>query len=183
VSPSSLKFRPRAAALLGTVLRAAFILPAVAASATSRNRIALTSLESGVLGQLNAIRHEHDLVPLALSPSLTAASAQHSEQMAQDGYFRHASFNGSVFWARIGRWYSSNGYRYWSVGENLLWSSPDVTPVVALRLWMESPEHRANILNPAWREIGVVALHVGTAPGTYQGRPVTIITTDFGVRR
>jgi uncharacterized protein YkwD len=48
---------------------------------------------------------------------------------------------------------------------------------------MHSPEHRANILKPEWREIGVSAVHLDTAPGTYGGRPVTIVTTDFGVRR
>jgi uncharacterized protein YkwD len=47
---------------------------------------------------------------------------------------------------------------------------------------MDSPEHRANILTPRWREIGISAVHVAAAPGTFQGREVTIITTDFGVR-
>ena len=72
---------------------------------------------------------------------------------------------------------------YWSVGENLLWSSPNVDPAGALKLWMNSPEHRANILTARWREIGVSALHVADAPGVYHGLEVTIITTDFGVRR
>jgi uncharacterized protein YkwD len=48
---------------------------------------------------------------------------------------------------------------------------------------MNSPEHRENILTPRWREIGVAAIHVGRAPGTFRNLPVTIITTDFGVRR
>jgi Uncharacterized protein with SCP/PR1 domains len=48
---------------------------------------------------------------------------------------------------------------------------------------MNSPEHKANILNPRWRQIGISSVHVDAAPGTYQGLPVTIITTDFGVRR
>jgi uncharacterized protein YkwD len=51
-----------------------------------------------------------------------------------------------------------------------------------MQLWMNSPEHRANILDPRWREVGVSAMHFDAAPGTYQGRAVTIITTDFGVR-
>jgi uncharacterized protein YkwD len=49
-------------------------------------------------------------------------------------------------------------------------------------MWMHSPEHRANILDSRWREIGVAAVHT-TAGGTYGNQPVTIITTDFGVRR
>jgi hypothetical protein len=39
------------------------------------------------------------------------------------------------------------------------------------------------MLTARWREIGLSAVHVMTAPGTYGGREVTIVTTDFGVRR
>jgi uncharacterized protein YkwD len=48
---------------------------------------------------------------------------------------------------------------------------------------MNSPEHRANILTAEWRQIGVAAVHVDSAPGVFNGQPVTIITTDFGYRR
>jgi uncharacterized protein YkwD len=136
-----------------------------------------------VLQQLNRIRVEHGLVPLRLSRALGAAAAQHSREMSVDGYFEHASHDGTAFWQRIEHWYGAGGYGFWSVGENLLWSSPDVDPAAALQLWMNSPEHRANILAPRWREIGVAAVHVATAPGAYRGLQVTIITTDFGVRR
>ena len=47
---------------------------------------------------------------------------------------------------------------------------------------MESPAHRANILTPRWREVGLSAVNVAAAPGVYGGRDVMIITTDFGVR-
>ena len=73
--------------------------------------------------------------------------------------------------------------KYWSVGENLLWSSPDVDPSSALKMWFDSPEHKRNMLNARWREIGLSAVHVAAAPGTYGGREVTIITADFGVKR
>jgi uncharacterized protein YkwD len=49
-------------------------------------------------------------------------------------------------------------------------------------MWLASPEHRANLMNPHWREIGVAAVHVTAAPGIYRGLDVTIVTTDFGVR-
>jgi hypothetical protein len=38
-------------------------------------------------------------------------------------------------------------------------------------------------MNPRWREIGVSAVHENAAPGVYKGLDVTIVTTDFGVRR
>ena len=159
----------------------AFAAP-VASSSKASTHVTLTSLESGVLQQLNAIRVQHGLVPLKISARLTASADQHSAEMGADGYFEHNSHDGTAFWKRIAHWYASTGYGYWSVGENLLWSSPDVDPKHALELWMNSPEHRANILAPRWREIGVSAVHVQAAPGTYRGLDVTIITTDFGVR-
>jgi uncharacterized protein YkwD len=152
-------------------------------SGQAANRVGLSSLESGVLSDLNRIRVQHGLQPVKLSARLTASAAQHSEEMGADGYFEHNSQDGTEFWKRIDRFYGQNGYGYWSVGENLLWSSPNVDPAGALQLWMNSPEHRANILSPRWREIGISAVHFAAAPGTYKGLEVTIITTDFGVRR
>ncbi len=172
-----------------TVIAVAFValvgaLAAPAAqSGRASNRVALSSLESGVLAGLNQIRVQHGLQPVKISARLTASAVQHTKQMGVDGYFEHNSNDGTAFWKRIGRWYPSSGYRYWSVGENLLWSSPQVDSAGAMQLWMNSPEHRANILNARWREIGISAVHFAAAPGTYKGLEVTIITTDFGVRR
>jgi uncharacterized protein YkwD len=143
---------------------------------------ALSSLEQGVLSAINAFRTQNHLTPLRLSTPLTTAARGHSQQMASDGYFAHESYDGSPFWKRIQRFYPAGSMRYWSVGENLLWSSPDVDPSGALKLWLASPEHRANLMSSKWREIGVSALHVTAAPGTYRGLDVTIVTTDFGVR-
>ena len=49
-------------------------------------------------------------------------------------------------------------------------------------MWENSPEHRKNMLDPHWREIGISAVHAPTASGVYNGLPVSIVTTDFGVR-
>lgn len=153
-----------------------------APSASAKNRAVLDSFESGVFQKLNQTRVDHGLAPLRLSTCLTTASNAHSVEMAYDGYFDHSSRDGTPFWKRVDRWYGSSGYRSWSVGENILWSSPNLTPGRALALWMASPEHRANILNPQWREIGIAAVHLNGAPGVYHGLPVTVITTDFGAR-
>jgi uncharacterized protein YkwD len=143
----------------------------------------LAALESDVLAQLNAIRVQHRLVPLTTSAALTASADQHTIEMAADGYFAHNSQDGTPFWKRIQQWYPQGTFHYWAVGENLVWESPDLDAPGAMELWMGSPEHRANILDPKWREIGVSALHADAAPGTYQGLGVTIVTTDFGVRK
>jgi uncharacterized protein YkwD len=172
----------RRAAAFVSALAALLVGPSPGALAQS-HADAMQQLQTGVLSDLNATRHEHGLAPLRLSSSLSAAARQHSAEMATRGYFSHSSANGTSFDRRIARYYPMGRSRYWSVGENLLWSSPDVDAAGALRMWMNSPEHRANILSARWRQIGISAVHVDAAPGTYGGAPVTVITTDFGVRR
>ncbi len=173
----------RAARIFVGVLAAAALLVPAAAAAPRRSDAGLTALESGVLAQINTFRRGHHLAPLKLNGKLGAAAREHTVQMGQDGYFAHNSADGSVFWKRIQGFYASGPWSYWSVGENLLWSSPDVTPAKALQMWLASPEHKANLMNPRWREIGVAAVHVAAAPGVFKGLDVTIVTTDFGVRR
>jgi uncharacterized protein YkwD len=143
----------------------------------------LSSLERGVLTNINSFRHDHKLTSLRFSSKLAAAAREHSAEMAQRGYFSHDSADGTSFDKRISRYYSISGKHYWSVGENLLWSSPDVNAVGALNMWLNSPEHRKILLTARWREIGLSAVHVASASGTYGGRAVTIVTADFGVRR
>ena len=154
-----------------------------AGGAAAGPRASLTPLETGVLADINSFRAAHGLARLRLSTSLTLAARAHSTQMAQDGYFAHESADGSPFWKRVQAFYGSSPWRLWSVGENLLWSSPGVTAGHALQMWVASPEHLKNLMNPQWREIGVSAVHVSAAPGVYRGLGVTIVTTDFGVRR
>jgi uncharacterized protein YkwD len=175
--------RTLTAAALGACLTLVAASAALGAPAQPRQPASsLSSLEQGVLVDINAFRTAHHLVPLRLSAALTQSAREHSQQMASDGYFAHESADGSAFWKRIQRFYPSTPFRYWSVGENLLWSSPDVDAQGALKLWVNSPEHRANLLTARWREIGVSAVRVAAAPGAYNGLDVTIVTTDFGVR-
>ena len=168
-------------ALVGTVVGLC-IAAGPAGATANRPAAALSALEQGVLSDINSLRGDHGLAPLRLSSALTAAARQHSTEMAARGYFSHNSAGGSSFDKRIARYYPIAGMHYWSVGENLLWSSPDVDAGGALTMWWNSPEHRKNMLTARWREIGISAVHVAAAPGTYGGREVTIVTTDFGVR-
>ena len=155
---------------------------AATALATSRSERSLRTLNHQVLAAVNGFRVAHGLVPLRDSKRLDSAARQHSLEMGRLGYFAHNSANGTAFWRRIQHYYGSRNYGQWSVGENLLWSSPTVGAAQAMKMWIASPEHLRNLLSPQWRQIGVSAVHVAAAPGVYHGRGVTIITTDFGVR-
>ena len=170
-------------ALVVVVLLCLSLVPAAFAGPTAAvGETRVQSLNVGVLAQLNAIREQHGLVPLTLSTQLSAAALGHSQQMLADGYFAHDSYDGSAFWKRMASYEHGAPTGYWSVGENLLWSSPVVSAAQALKLWMASPEHRANILTAKWRQIGIASVHAQSAPGAFGNRPVTVITTDFGVR-
>jgi uncharacterized protein YkwD len=170
---------PRAALLLCLV--AALVAPA--ASARAQRATHQTGLENDVLVQLNAIRVNHGLVPLKLSAGLDAAATQHTREMLRLDYFAHDSADGTSFDDRIARYYPfSARFHSWSVGENLVWEEPDLDAAEALRLWMASPPHRRNILDPQWREIGISAVHATDAPSVFGGEDVTVITTDFGTR-
>jgi uncharacterized protein YkwD len=161
----------------------ALVLSASAPSATHGRGVTVDALERSVVTQINSFRRSHGLVALRLSTPLSRAAEQHSLEMARVGYFAHESADGSSFDKRIARFYPSDRRAYWSVGENLLWSSPSIDAAGALQLWLNSPPHRENLLTARWREIGISAIHVAAAPGTYGGQPVTIVTADFGVRR
>ena len=161
----------------------AALVALTAPAALSASSTSMAGLEAGVLQQLNAVRADHGLSALRTNAKLAAAASQHSREMANDGYFEHNSVDGTSFATRIAKWYPLGSFHSWIVGENLLWSSPSVDPPEAVAMWMRSPGHRANILNPRFREIGIGAVYSTSARGTYTHLPVTIITTDFGVRR
>jgi uncharacterized protein YkwD len=172
------------------VLAAAGLVVVSSSAATSRGSsstdrsarlVGLPLLESQVLAGINDLRRKAGLVPLRASSALGTAAFEQSSSMAEHGFFAHASFGGSPFWKRVAAKYAI-GAGSWSVGENLVFSSPQLTAQTALELWLQSPEHRSNMLSPTWREIGLGAVHVSSAPGVYAGRAVTILTADFGVR-
>jgi uncharacterized protein YkwD len=170
-------------AIVGMLAALVVLGTAAPASTAAPRRTQSSQLEAAVLSQINTVRREHGLASLRVNSRLTAAAVQHSQDMGARGYFKHESADGSAFWKRVERFYASTKYRFWSVGENLLWSSPDVDGAGAIDMWMNSPPHRANLLNGRWREVGISAVHVMQAPGAYRGLDVTIVTADFGVRR
>ena len=142
----------------------------------------LDEIEAPTIVLINELRVENGLRPLKVSFRLAQAAEEHAVSMATEGYFDHSSSDGTSFWKRIARFYPQGGFRRWTVGENLLWASPDVTASQALQMWLGSPGHRKVLLSPAWTHIGLAAVHVTNAPGIYEGFDVTILAADFGAR-
>jgi uncharacterized protein YkwD len=157
--------------------------PATAAAPGDRSLPGTAAgVEAPTIDAINEARHERGLRMLRVSSQLAASASAQTTAMAEGGFFTHESSDGSPFWQRIARFYPSRGFSRWLVGENLLWASPEISPQRAVELWLESPSHRRILLNPAWTEIGLSAVHLTKAPGVFGGLEVTIVTADFGVR-
>ena len=169
--------------LLALACAGVVVAPAGARSTDGvRTVAARDGLEAEILAQINQIRGQRGLKPLRLSPALGAAADAHSKDMAKRGYFDHDGPGGWTFAKRMNRWYPQGSHRLWSAGENLLWYSPEVQAAEAVKMWMQSPGHRRNLLFGQWREVGLSAIHVDSAPGAFEDLEVTILTADFGVR-
>ncbi len=138
------------------------------------------ALVRSTLCVVNAERARHRLRPLGLDARLSSAARRHAVDMARKNFFAHNSLDGSTFLDRIRRSGYLRGARGWSVGENIAWGSgSQASPRAIGRAWMASPGHRANILSPSYRELGV-----GVASDTpVRGLPGATYATSFGSRR
>jgi uncharacterized protein YkwD len=167
--------------LLIVALALGLASPATATSPRAHvHQRANPTLAQRILVLLNRVRVQHGLTPLELDPSLTHAASRHTSEMLRDGYFGHESADGASFTTRLAP-YTGTGAR-WAVAENLLWASGPLDAERAVAVWMESPEHRANILAARWRQVGIAVIHADRAPGYYGNHSATVVTTDFGTR-
>lgn len=142
----------------------------------------LKGLERRVLRRLNRYRKQHGVRTVRMQTQLRRAALAHARAMGKKGFFQHDSANGESFDTRIKRYYGVKGFRSWSVGENLLWASGGLSAKRAIALWDGSAGHRRNMREGDWRQIGVAAVRVRSAPGVFRGFDVTIVVTDFGTR-
>ena len=174
--------------VIGRSLAALLLLLAVAGAVATRSSAAgaeglrLQEVEAAIFAELNAVRMEKGLRSLAPSPGLQAAARAHSRAMLATGRFRHESANGTSFSERIRRFYPSQGFLWWTVGENLIYQTDDVQAGDAIAAWLGSPPHRRNLLSTSWREICIGAARSLAGPGDFRGEPVAVVTVDFGSR-
>lgn len=126
--------------------------PPPAPTSTQAPPVTATSPDSSAQDQVvtltNARRQEAGCGPLEADASITAAAQAHAEDMSARGYFEHTTPEGVTFDQRIrNAGYSSPG------AENIARGATTADDVVAM--WMDSPGHRANILNCDLNTIGV----------------------------
>lgn len=140
-------------------------------TATSADLATLST--NSIVDATNRERIKAGLPPLGLNEKLTLSATAKTKDMIKKQYFEHVSPTGEAV-SELGQ---KVGYNYIILGENLaLGNFTDGNDVV--EAWMNSPGHRANILNTNYEEIGVYA-----AKATYQGREVWFAVQHFGTAR
>ncbi|MFI5275245.1 MAG: CAP domain-containing protein [Candidatus Saccharimonadales bacterium] len=124
-----------------------------------------------LLADTNTQRELNDDSSLALNSQLTQAAQTKANDMATRNYWSHNSPDGRTPWSFI----SASGYQFAAAGENLAYgfnSSNDI-----MNGWMNSPEHRTNVLNKVFTQIG---FGIANAPN-YQGHgPETVVVAMYG---
>jgi uncharacterized protein YkwD len=142
----------------------------VAGAAHATPTAALTPTESSLLTVMNDVRAANGMRPLRADMRLERAARSHTSKMLRTGSFYHGAFN-----ARI-RGVGVNAPR---VGENLAWGVGVLSRAQAIvNMWLASPSHRANLLHPGYRIVGV-----GAQRGSFSGYSgALMITTDFAGR-
>jgi uncharacterized protein YkwD len=126
-----------------------------------------TRAEADLLRAVNQTRAQYGLAPVRIDTTLERAARAHSATMLRTGSFGHGDFAHRL---------TSFGARGPAIGENVAWGvGSRGTPAGVVQGWLASPSHRANLLRPGFRRIGI-----GRVVGTYRGYGgAAVITADF----
>lgn len=120
-----------------------------------RKTSSASAFERQAFGILNEQRCAAGLPPLQWNEDMARAARLHSENMARGKFFSHTGLDGS----KVGDRAETFAERTWhGIGENIAFNKGFKQPVEsACQQWMNSPGHRANLLNGGWSESGVGA--------------------------
>jgi len=141
----------------------------------------LEEVRAATLCLINRERELHGEAPLKENPKLLAAAQGHSEDMIARNYFSHTTPSGEAFGERI----LASGYvqrsETYMIGENIDCATLYLaSPAATVTAWMNSPEHRENILNGEFSESGIGV--TAAAPASFaEGQQGATYTQDFGV--
>ena len=131
----------------GVTLVGAACAPAIAPAPAPQSTCGMDTVSSAELGALNADRAAANLPALAANGQLICLAQSWSHSMASNGTLVHQN---------LGVLLASPAYAgYTTLGENILEGPSGMTADQMNTAWMNSPDHRANILSPAYRWVGI----------------------------
>jgi len=143
--------------LVAKIVGLAFLLPLPAnLFFADITKVDLTTL-------LNSERQQLGLNVLQENQKLNQAAALKAQDMVAKDYFAHQSPQGITPWY----WFSKVGYSYAYAGENLAVGFIDSPEV--FNAWLNSPEHKANMVNPHYTDVGTAVL------SGFEGNSVVVV--------
>jgi uncharacterized protein YkwD len=141
----------------------------------------LPAVAAATLCLVDQQREAAGLYPLASNPLIALGAAAHDTDMIVRDYFSHVAPGGGTLLSRlIASGYITGAPGGYILGENLAWGTNDQsTPKAVVAAWMKSPDHRANILDPTYRETGIAVLPLVPASADPSGAAGATYTEDF----
>ena len=113
-----------------------------------------TRLESELLTEVNAVRAQWHLIPLARVPAVDLVARGHSGDMVARGYFAHESPEGKNALDRLA---SGHVEGFSMAAENIGQTNKTSPASEIVEAWLRSPVHRTNLLAPAFNTTGIGA--------------------------
>ena len=143
-------------------------IPAQAVDLSVRRATDVSPREAAIVERINVVRSTHGMEPLSIDLKLTRAARSHSQMMLEQDVFTHGAFDVRLRSFRV---------RFPLIAENLAWGTGQLgAPRAIVTAWMNSPPHRANLLHPRFRMVGI-----GTPVGNFAGYTgAAVVTADFG---
>ena len=143
--------------------------------ATAGAKPRMDDRERAIVRAINRRRTRHSLPEVRSSRRLARAADFHSWEMLDADYFAHESRDGSPFDVRVRRYVS-----YRAIGETLamVGGCGKGSARRIVRMWMNSPGHRAILLSSRFRRVGL-----GRRTGDLAGNHACVVTADFASRR
>src|SRR6478672_5698628 len=141
----------------------------------------MDQVNAAILCLVNGERTDNGgLPPLTSNSQLAQAAAGMCQRMVTEHFFSHETPDGKNVVDRV----EPTGYipdsGDWVVGENLAWGSGALsTPQAIVNGWMNSPGHKANILAPDYKDVGLAAV-MGSPSSSNSGG--TVYVNNFGAK-
>jgi uncharacterized protein YkwD len=183
----SLSLRRCAATLAVCGAGLAAAAPAAADDCANANAepddVSLAAYAAALVCEVNEQRQAFGRPALSPQRNLDAAAGWHSQDMVGKGYFGHSEPDGDTLLDRLERaHYIPVRSDRWAAGENLAaGNASEGTPASIAEGWMNSSEHRYNLLDPDFTGVGIGVARGWPAPGDDRPNAITI-TMDLGWR-
>jgi uncharacterized protein YkwD len=125
----------------------------------------------GLLQATNDARKDSNEATLSLNAQLATAAQNKANDMAKRNYWSHVTPDGLTPWSFV----DNSGYQYQKAGENLAYGFANSNETT--KGWLNSSEHRANLLDPAFSAVG---FGIAKSDNFQSTGPETVVVAIYG---